>query len=137
MKFQLSIASVIVALAFLLAPARISAQSTLAAADAAAFLGTWTLSVESPQGPFDQTLELKNAGGKLSGELTSALAPQATEITDISKDGEDLILKFNGEFQGNAFNAKITLTPQGTDKAKVTFDVMDGQFVMDGTGVKK
>ena len=39
--------------------------------------------------------------------------------------------------QGQAFAAKITLTPDGADKAKVTFDVMDGQFVMEGTGVKK
>jgi hypothetical protein len=137
MKSQSWIVAVLAAVAVLGVPGFSAAQSALATAEAAAFLGTWTLTVESPQGPFDQTLELKDAGGKVSGQLTSALAPGPTEITDIAKSGDDLVLKFNGDFQGNAFTAKITLTPQGTDKAKVSFDVMDGQFVMDGTGVKK
>src|SRR5262249_40352056 len=137
MKFHSWITGVIVAITLLLAPSIGAAQSTLAAADAGAFLGTWTLTVESPQGPFDQTVELKDSGGKVSAQLTSALSPTPTDITDISKDGQDLVLKFQGDFQGNAFSAKLTLAPQGTDKAKVTFDVMEGQFVMDGTGTKK
>jgi len=65
------------------------------------------------------------------------MAPGAQKVTDITKSGSDLVLKFAGDFQGNAFDAAITMTPDGTDKAKVTFDIMDGQFVMDGTGTKK
>ena len=135
MKLQSWIVGAIAAVV-LLAASPLKAQS-VASADATAFLGTWTMSLESPQGPFEQVLELKDAGGKVSGQLTSPISPDPTAITDIAKDGEDLVLKFNGDFQGTAFNAKITLTPQGTDKAKVSFDIMDGQFVMDGTGVKK
>ena len=137
MKCQLRIASVLAAVVLLVTPRLISAQTPLASAEAAGFLGTWTLTVESPQGVFDQSLELKDVGGKVSALLTSPISPGPTAITDITKDGDDLVLKFNGDFQGNAFTAKMTLTPQGSDKAKVTFDVMDGQFVMDGTGVKK
>jgi hypothetical protein len=125
------------ALALLISPRVSAAQSGLATTQAAGFLGSWMLMLDSPQGPFEQTLELKDAGGKLAALLTSPIAPEPTAITDIAKDGEDLVLKFNGDFQGTAFTAKLTLTPQGSDKAKVTFDVMDGQFVMDGTGVKK
>ena len=135
MKLQSWIVGAIAAVV-LLAASPLKAQS-VAAADATAFLGTWTMSLESPQGPFEQVLELKDAGGKVSGRLTSPISPDPTAITDIAKDGQDLVLKFNGDFQGTAFTAKITLTPQGTDKAKVSFDIMDGQFVMDGTGVKK
>ena len=80
---------------------------------------------------------LKDANGKVAGEISNQLQPGALEITDISKAGTDLVLKFTGDFQGQAFAAKITLTPDGADKAKVTFDVMDGQFLMEGTGVKK
>lgn len=47
------------------------------------------------------------------------------------------MLKFTAEFAGMTFDAKITLVPDGAGKAKVSFDIMDGQFVMDGTGVKK
>ena len=137
MTLQSRIVASIAALALVIAPRIVAAQSALASADAMAFLGGWTLTVDSPQGPFDQTLELKDTGGKVAGQLTSAISPDPTPITDIAKDGDDLVLKFSGDFQGNAFTAKITLTPDGTDKAKVTFDIMDGQFVMNGTGVKK
>jgi hypothetical protein len=137
MKLKSWIIGAIAAVALLVAPGIVAAQSALASAEATAFLGSWTLTVESPQGPFEQSLELKDVGGKVAGQLTSALSPEPTAITDIAKDGEDLVLKFSGDFQGNAFTAKLTLTPQGTDKAKVTFDILDGQFVMDGTGVKK
>ena len=49
----------------------------------------------------------------------------------------NLVLKFAGNFQGNTFDATITLTPDGSDKAKVTFDINGGQFTMNGTGTKK
>jgi hypothetical protein len=137
MKFKKWMVAAVAALALIAAPRVVTAQSTLASAQATAFLGNWTLSLDSPQGPFEQVLELKDVGGKVSGQLTSPIAPDPTAITDIAKDGEDLVLKFNGDFQGTAFTAKITLTPAGADKAKVSFNIMDGQFVMDGTGVKK
>jgi hypothetical protein len=137
MKLQSRIVAAVATIALVIAPRIVAAQSALASADATAFLGGWTLTVESPQGPFEQSLEVKDVGGKVAAQLTSAISPDPTAITDIAKDGEDLVLKFSGDFQGNAFTAKLTLTPQGTDKAKVTMDIMDGQFVMDGTGVKK
>ena len=120
-----------------LTPASAAAQSSVATAEAAAFVGNWTISVDSPQGPLEQSIDIKDASGKLSALLTSPVAPGPTEITDISKAGSDLVLKFAGEFQGQPFTAAITLAPEGDDKAKVTFDVMDGMFVMAGTGAKK
>lgn len=119
------------------APVPAAAQSSVATAEAAAFVGNWTISVDSPQGPLEQTVDIKDASGKLSALLTSPVAPGPTEITDISKAGSDLILKFAGEFQGQAFTAAITLAPESDNKAKVTFDIMDGMFVMAGTGEKK
>jgi hypothetical protein len=136
MKFQW-FTRTIVAATLVLAPIVASAQSALAAADAASFLGTWTITVDSPQGAFEQTLSLKDANGKVAAELTSPMAPGAQAIDDISKSGNDLVLKFQGDFQGMAFSAKLTLVPDGADKAAVSFDVMDGQFVMQGSGVKK
>jgi hypothetical protein len=136
MKLHSWIVGAIAAIALSAAPP-VKAQSSLAVAEAAAFLGTWTITLDSPQGPFEQVLELKDAGGRVSGQITSAIAPEPTQVSDIAKDGEDLVLKFNGDFQGTAFTAKITMSLQGSDKAKATFDVMDGQFVMDGTAVKK
>jgi hypothetical protein len=125
-----------IALAIALSSAVAAAQA-LTVADAGAFVGTWVLTLDSPQGPFEQNLVLKDEGGKVIAEITSQMAPETQKVTDITKTGADLVMKFAGNFQGNAFDAAITMTPDGTDKAKVTFDVNGGQFTMSGTGVKK
>jgi hypothetical protein len=125
-----------IALAFALSSAVATAQA-LTAADAGAFMGTWVLTLDSPQGAFEQNVVLKDEGGKLVAELSSQIQPETQKVTDITKTGADLVMKFAGDFQGNPFDAAITMTPDGTDKAKVTFDVNGGQFTMSGTGIKK
>jgi hypothetical protein len=113
----------------------LSAQ--ISPADAAAFMGSWALMLDTPQGSFEQSLELKDEGGKVVAEISSQMAPEVQKVTDVSKKGNDLVLKFAGNFQGNPFDAAITLIPDGTDKLKVEFDVNGGQFTMSGTGTKK
>ncbi|MBY0492747.1 MAG: hypothetical protein K2Y23_00910 [Cyanobacteria bacterium] len=113
------------------------AAQQLAPADAGAFMGSWSLMLDTPQGSFDQSMVLKDEGGKVVAEMSSQMQPDVQKVTDISKKGEDLILKFQGNFQGMPFDATITLTPDGTDKCKVAFDINGGQFTMNGTGTKK
>ncbi len=91
----------------------------LAPADAGAFMGTWTLMLDSPQGAFEQTMVLKDEGGKVVAEISNQMQPDVQKVTDVTKKGDDLVLKFAGNFQGNPFDAAITLTPDGTDKCKV------------------
>jgi len=117
--------------------AGVGATQQLAPADAGAFMGSWALMLDTPQGAFEQSLVLKDEAGKVIAEISNQMQPEVQKVTDVSKKGDDLILKFAGNFQGNAFDATITMTPDGTDKAKVTFDVNGGQFTMSGTGTKK
>ena len=112
------------------------AQDQAKPADVAKFMGTWVLNLDSPQGSFAMNFALTEKEGKLAGELTSDMMPPQ-EVTDITKSGEDLVLKYAGNFQGNAFDAKITLTPNGDDAVNLVFDVNAGQFQMNGTGTKK
>jgi hypothetical protein len=112
------------------------ARGQATAAEAGNFVGEWAINLDSPQGPFALTLKLADKEGKVEGELSSEIAPPQT-VTDISKSDADLILKYIGNFQGQSFDAKITLTPDGDRNVKVLFDVMSGQFLMNGTGVKK
>lgn len=128
--------AVVVAVCALIGPV-LSAQAPapLPTADAAKFMGAWVLSLESPQGAFSMTLTLSDNDGKVAAELTSDMAPPQ-KVTDISKAGDDLVLKYQGDFQGQAFAAKITLTPV-EDKLGINFDIMDGQFMMSGVGTKK
>ena len=127
-------AAVVVA-ACLLSGAALRAQAPLSTAEAAKFMGVWLLTLDSPQGPFALTMALTDVEGKVACELTSDIMP-AQKVTDISKSGNDLVLKYQGDFQGQAFAAKITLTPVD-DKLGINFDVMDGQFLMSGVGTKK
>ena len=128
--------AVTLALSLLLGSAlRAQTPAPLAVADAGKFMGAWLLTLESPQGPFALTMTLTDSDGKVACELTSDIMP-AQKVTDVSKAGNDLVLKYQGDFQGQAFAAKITLTPVD-DKLGVNFDVMDGQFMMTGVGTKK
>src|SRR5688572_4031047 len=115
----------------------ISSAQTLAVADLGMFTGEWTLTLDSPQGTFEQSVVFKDEDGKAIAEMSNQMQPETQKVTDITKSGTDVVLKFSGNFQGNPFDAAITLTPDGTDKCKVTFDVNGGQFTMNGTGTKK
>jgi hypothetical protein len=64
-----------------LVPAVASAQG-VAPADAKAFMGGWSLGLETPQGAMTMNLTLKDANGKVAGSLTSDLAPDPQAITD-------------------------------------------------------
>ena len=109
----------------------------LTVADLGMFTGEWTLTLDSPQGTFEQSVVFKDEGGKAIAEMSNQMQPETQKVTDITKSGTDVVLKFSGNFQGNPFDAAITLTPDGTDKCKVSFDVNGGQFTMNGTGTKK
>jgi hypothetical protein len=100
-------------------------------------MGNWTVTLDTPQGSFDQSVVIKDEGGKVVAEMSSQMAPETQKVTDVTKKGEDLILKFAGNFQGNPFDATITMTPDGADKCKLVFDVNGGQFSMNGAGTRK
>jgi hypothetical protein len=125
------------AFVLVLLPFAAAAEAQVTPADAGTFMGSWSLMLDSPQGAFEQTLVLKDEGGKVVGEISNQMQPDVQKVTDITKEKEDLVLKFAGNFQGNPFDAAITMTPDGTDKCKVSFDVNGGQFTMSGTGTKK
>ena len=112
------------------------ASQALTIADLGSFAGEWTLTLDTPQGPFDQSLVFKDEDGRAVAEMHNDMAG-TQKVTDITRDGDNLVLKFAGNFQCNPFDAAVTLTPDGTDKLKVTFDVNAGQFTMSGTGTKK
>ena len=138
MKFEHSRALGALAVALLAAgsPIQARAQSALNAAEAQAFLGSWTLDMTSQMGNFSMGLDLTDMSGKVGAVLDFPDAGMNQEITDISKSGESLVLAFVGEAQGQSFDAVITLEPTGPDAVDVYFDIAAGAFAMTGTGAK-
>jgi hypothetical protein len=116
----------------------VSAQSQLAVADADKFMGDWELGLETPQGAMTMTLALKDQAGKVAATVTTDAGPIAgtTNITDVSRDTDKLVLKYSINFQGMDIPTEITLIPDG-EKWKANFNFASGQFVVDGTAVKK
>lgn len=104
------------------------------AAEAAPFMGDWTINGESQMGPVVISLSIKTTDAKLQGELSSEQMPK-TVITDIVKNGPSLLLRYSFDYQGQAIPAEITLTPNG-DKIGALIDFAGGAFVVTGTAMK-
>ncbi len=136
MRIHTRFVSMLATLALIALPLVSAAQSSLAAADAAGFLGVWAIALETPQGAMTFNLTLKDESGKVDGSLSAELLPEPRKITDISKDGKNLVLKFTLDVQGQSIPGKISLVPDG-DKWKASIDFADGQFTVDGTATKK
>lgn len=103
--------------------------------NAAAFLGDWTLSGSGANGPAEFTLTVKAEKSTVIAEITlPQIGPQ--KITDISKAGPSLVLKYNFDYQGSPIPVVLSLTPRG-DKVEMTMDFAGGSYQMTGTATKK
>ena len=118
-----------------LAPNAVSGQSQLNVAEARAFMGSWVLSFTSDMGAFSMNLQVTDMNGKVGATLTQAEMGMSQSITDITKSGESLVLAFAGDYQGQSFDAAISLEPAG-EELTAWFDINDGAFGMAGTGAK-
>lgn len=126
------------AAAVVLLPFTSYAQSQLATSDATAFMGDWELGLDTPQGPMTMVLALKDTDGKVAAEISAPpMMPDVQKISDVSKDGTGLLLKYMLEAMGMQIPTKILLSPAGDGKWKADFDFMDGQFTVAGTATKK
>lgn len=136
--------SVVLAAALLTVPAvtaaRISigppASSQVSAADAAPFLGDWTLALEGPNGPGTFGLSVKVEKEKVTAELVNeTIGTQA--ITDISTADKALLLRYSFNYEGNPVDAVVRLTPAADDKLSAQIDFAGGAYVMTGSGSRK
>jgi hypothetical protein len=119
------------------AVARAQEAASMAATpdNAAAFLGDWTLDATGNYGPASFAITLKAADGKVVGEISSANAAKQA-ITDISRAGATLVLRYVLDYQGMPVNVIIRLTP-ADGKVAADLDFADGAAQMAGTAVKK
>ena len=123
------------ALAFAQSPApAAAAPAAITPADAKPYLGDWTLTGESQMGPFVMSLSMKVDAGKVVATLSSEMQP-ATTVTDITKVGTGIVLRYSVSFDGNAIPVVVTLATKA-DKLDATLSFADGAFEMAAVGTK-
>jgi hypothetical protein len=118
------------------APDAVQAAGQISAADAAPFVGNWTLTLEGPNGPATFDLSIKVEQDKVVGEIKSAELP-AQPITDITKADKSLLLRYSFDYQGNQVPTVVSLVPAEEGKTKAQIDFAGGAYVMSGTAAKK
>ena len=99
----------------------------------AELVGTWKLSVTSPQGTYPSTVVLDNASGKLQGTVTIATSG-VLPVTVEPNDG-GVKLSFTVDYQGQA--VPVVMTGKVTSGLiKGTVDYMDGAAAGEFEGKK-
>jgi hypothetical protein len=118
------------------APGVAQSAGQITPADAAPFVGNWTLTLDGPNGPATFELSVKVEQDKVAGEIKSAELP-AQAITDITKADKSLILRYSFDYQGNQVPTVVSLVPAEEGKTKAQIDFAGGAYVMSGTAAKK
>ena len=136
MTKRLSVTAVVVLGVMLMASPVVTGQaSSLDSSEASAFMGTWVLTMETPRGANEQTVVIRDEGGKVAATLGGGRGGQI-DISDIARDGESLVLAFERNFQGNAIDIVLTLSLDG-EVINATQDIAGGQFSMTGSGKRQ
>ena len=141
-RYQLSTAAAVLGLLLLGRPAAGAGQaSMLDASEASAFMGTWTVTMETPLGAsFEQTVTIRDKGGKVAVTVgPGGTAPSGT--TTVRLDGNNLVIAYRmiaylWGGPATPSDVVLTLTLNG-ETLTATQDFPRVQFRMSGTGKKR
>lgn len=109
------------------------AQSELDVGEAEAFLGEWVVSLDTDFGAFDMDLKIEDQGGKVAASIGSP-DQGMSDVTDITRSGEGLVLSYEIDAQGQMFPVSVVLTPDG-EGLMASFD-FGGQFSAEGSATR-
>ena len=129
---RLGVAAALLGVAFF--PPAASAQSMLDTSEAEAFLGTWNIPLQTDFGPLDLELRIEDQGGKVAASVGSPGQDGMFDVTDITRSGENLVLTYELETEGEMLPLTLTLVPAG-EGLRASFDV-GGQFSLSGTATR-
>jgi hypothetical protein len=120
------------------APAVRAGQSAtqVSAADAAPFIGDWTLDLQGQNGPGTFELSVKAEKEKVVGEITGGTIP-TQPIAEVTKADKSLVLRYTFTYDGNPVDAAVRLTPAPEGKMNAEIDFAGGAYVMTGTAARK
>ena len=111
----------------------VAGGQALMSTEAKAWMGAWALTIEGGRGPQQRQLTIKDANGKVAATLGGGRGGPI-EVTDVSKKGNDVVLKFKQQGRGGEVDVVMTLAMQTDGTLKVTQEL--GGNTQAGTGKK-
>jgi hypothetical protein len=112
-----------------------AAPAAVTAAQAAPFMGDWTVSLNGDMGPAVFNLSFSSVAGKVQAKVSSAQQAEVV-VTNITAQDKSLVLQYSFDYQGNDVPVVIVVTPDG-EKVKANFDFANGAYTVSGPGEKK
>jgi hypothetical protein len=112
----------------LAAPMQASAQSELDTAQAQAFLGSWVINMNTDFGPMTISMSITDQAGKVAANVGSPEMGGTVAVTDITRAGERLVLRYDIDAQGQFIDVSMSLQPDGENLA-TTIEAAGGQFM--------
>ena len=122
------IAASLVLVGALVAPMDASAQSELDVAQAQAFLGDWVINMDTDFGPMTLNMSITDQGGKVAATVGSLDLGGEAEVTDITREGESLVLRYDIDAQGQYVDVVMNLQRDG-ENINTTIEAAGGQFM--------
>jgi hypothetical protein len=114
----------------------VQSSPTIATADdAKPFLGRWTTTFDSPQGAITFDIEIHLDTGDPGATVSNSLIGDA-EVTDVTKSGPALILRYVAEVQGMKVPVSISLVPEG-ETLNASFSFLDGEYAASSVATRK
>jgi hypothetical protein len=111
-------------------------EAQVSAAEAAPFIGEWTLDLQGPNGPGTFALTVTSDKDKVAAEIASAQMPKQS-MTSISLADQNLVLKYSFTWEGTPVDAVVTLMPDKDGKTGAQIDFAGGAYTMTGTASRK
>lgn len=134
MRRKLTAAGLGVLAALVLGSSPLLAQTGVTPAQAAPFLGQWSVSMEGGQGPIQITFNIMDMGGMVHAQVSGPDGGMTDAETSL--DGSSLVLSYSVDFGGQGIPVELTLAPNG-DALDCTMSAGDGQFSANGTAAKQ
>ena len=131
---RMAVMGVGMALAWSAPTALTAGGQAVASTDAKAWVGEWTLTIQGGRGPQERALTIKDMSGKVAATLGGGRGGPV-EITDVTKKGNDLVLKFKQQGRGGEVDVVMTLAMEADGTLKVSQEL--GGNTQSGTGKKK
>jgi type 1 glutamine amidotransferase len=108
---------------------------SITAAQAAPFLGEWTVSAtSSAMGPQTYQVAITQSGETVRAVVKAPNQPE-TAVSSIRLSGQSLVLSYATNYPGMTIPTVLILTPNGAT-LRADMSVMDGQLEMSGTATK-